>query len=252
MKSILIGSIILASQCLSTLVQASTFDFGISFQPQDVAFTQKLSSFRFEPNSEGVILSAYSLLFRYNSDATRFFELEHSETISQISTYNTSSFSVVDSKVSLDMTILRAFDCKPGELEKERFCWGLEAGRDAVPSLQFVSAMRLSMGEVKSTLLGPSALFQYPASPEILIHLKAWTMFGLSGESTDKVSLKSDWKFGTQVGVIQTFDEYQSISLSMDYYIRQAKIETPNATGPLTWNVISSAIVFHLTYWFSF
>lgn len=229
-----------------------TFEIGVSLQPQDGGFTQKLSGVRFEPNSEGLTTSAYSLLLRYNQDQNRFFELEHSETRSHINTLNTSVFNVRDSLVSLDQTVVRGFDCKQGDLERHRFCWGLELSKDAVPILQFEDSNTLAMGEVKSLMLGPSATFQFPASYDITVHLKAWTYLGLSAENTDRVKLKSDWKFGTQAGAIRRFDEHHGASFTMDYYIRQAKIETPHSSGPITWNVISSAIVFHATYIFSF
>lgn len=251
----LLGSWLLILLGLSPAFAESTrpsLELGISLQPQDLGFTQKLSGVRFEPNAEGLVTQAFSILARYNQDETRFFELEHTETLAQIGGLNTSVFNVRDSKISLGQTLLRGFDCAPGDLDRQRFCWGVELGTDALPVLQFEDPVTLAMDEAESYILGPSATFQFPASFDVTLHLKAWTYFGIGGQNTERISLKSDWKFGAQAGAIQKWDGHNSASFTMDYYIRQAKIETPHQSGSITWNVIYSAVVFHGAYIFSF
>lgn len=231
---------------------AKTFDLAFAWMPQDNAFTQKLSGVRFEPNSEGVSLLSYSILARYNEDEVRFYEFEHTEVQAWMAQLNSSTFNVRDSKTSLDATMFRGFFCYSLGMERARYCIGGEFGRDSAPILTFESTDMLSIDEAKSFVAGPSLIIQYPASPEVAIHLKGYTLFGLSAQNTDKATLKSDWKFGTQAGANYRVDEHQMYQFTIDYMIRQAKIETPIPTGTLTWNSIFSGLTAHFTYVYSF
>ncbi len=226
-------------------------DFSFSYDPQNVAFTQKLAT-GFSPNFSGLSTAAFSFMTRLNMDLAQFWEAEYSQYDLKANAQAGGTTSILSSSTVPSSLMVRGFYCWIGTLSSRRFCVGGELGSDSTATLQYTTTTTLEMTKITDYMVGPSVVWQYPLSEKLTFHFKGGYLYGTAVGQNSVIAIKSDSKLFTEAGFIGSVTQNHGWSFLINYNLRTAKIEGPLGNVTQSWDVATSAMAGKLAYVYSF